>query len=92
MMSSIQEYIGCKSIEAVDYDGKGNALCNMWLTDTEIVRCNDCRFAHMRGGQLVCNVHERFVATDPIGLPIQEAYFVCTPKGFCAWGERCDAR
>lgn len=29
-MSNIREYVGCKSIEAVNYDGKGNTLCNMW--------------------------------------------------------------
>lgn len=42
-MSNIREYIGCKSIEAVNYDGKGNTLCNMWVTDEEIVRCRDCK-------------------------------------------------
>lgn len=42
-MSNIREYVGCKSIEAVNYDGKGNTLCNMWVTDEEIVRCRDCK-------------------------------------------------
>lgn len=42
-MSQVREYVGCKSIEAVNYDGKGNDLCNMWVTDEEIVRCRDCK-------------------------------------------------
>ena len=42
-MSHIREYVGCKSIEAVNYDGKGNDLCNMWVTDEEIVRCGNCK-------------------------------------------------
>lgn len=42
-MSQVREYVGCKSIEAVNYDGKGNDLCNMWVTDEEIVRCRDCQ-------------------------------------------------
>lgn len=41
-MSYIREYIGCKSIKIADYDGKGNNLYSMWLTDTEVVRCRDC--------------------------------------------------
>lgn len=42
-MSNIREYVGCKSIEAVNYDGDGNTLYNMWVTDEEIVRCRDCQ-------------------------------------------------
>lgn len=41
-MSHIREYVGVKSIEAENYDGKGNNLYNMWVTDEEIVRCRDC--------------------------------------------------
>lgn len=42
-MSQIREYVGCKSIEAVNYDGKGDTLFNMWVTDEEIVRCRECK-------------------------------------------------
>ena len=42
-MSQIKEYIGCKSVEAVNYDGHGDTLYNIWLTDQEIIRCRDCR-------------------------------------------------
>lgn len=54
-MSNIREYVGCKSIEAVNYDGKGNDLCNMWLTDEEIVRCRDCR--HFKESFMRCKKH-----------------------------------
>lgn len=77
-MSHIREYVGCKSIEAVNYDGDGNTLYNMWVTDEEIVRCRDCKHASPHptlAGMLDCL---RFVAWS----------YVVEPDGFCKWGER----
>lgn len=84
-MSHIREYIGCKSIEAVNYDGKGNTLCNMWVTDEEIVRCGDCRhcdpevvkFSDGESGSdctvvAFCNLLRRETCL----------------QNFCSWGER----
>lgn len=58
-----------------------------WPVREKIVRCRDCRFAYMRGQDLVCNVNHRFVALDDHGLPLEAAYFICSPNGFCSWGE-----
>lgn len=78
-MSHIREYVGCKSIEAANYDGKGNDLFNMWVTDEEIVRCRDCRY---------------FVKDiDPVdhGWPMMcdlTGYQMIGGNCFCSWGER----
>lgn len=72
-MSQVREYVGCKSIEAVNYDGNGNDLFNMWLTDEEIVRCRDCDRAVDDGVSFRC---ETFMMNGE------------DPNGFCSWGER----
>lgn len=82
-MSHIKEYIGCKSIEAADYDG--NNLYSMWLTDTEVVRCRDCK--HLVNEE--CH-------NDIWRVAYGEGYPVVVPDigiddGFCAWGERREA-
>ena len=80
-MSCIREYVGCKSIEAVNYDGKGNDLCNMWVTDEEIVRCRDCKHCEVEevdyGMGEIRNEHECLIS----GLSVN-------PDSFCSWGER----
>lgn len=65
-MSNTREYVGCKSIEAVNYDGKGNTLYNMWITDGEVVRCRDCKnigcplyLAHDQDSNGFCSWGER---------------------------------
>lgn len=78
-MSSTREYVGCKSIEAVNYDGNGNTLCNMWVTDEEIVRCRDRK----KFETLDCAVYRALMSDgriDPKGM--------FNPNGFCSWGER----
>ena len=78
-MSQVKEYVGCKSIEAVNYDGKGNDLFNMWVTDEEIVRCRDCKNFET----LDCAVYRALITDgriDPKGM--------FNPNGFCSWGER----
>lgn len=72
-MSHIREYVGCKSIEAVNYDGKGSTIFNMWVTDEEIVRCRDCEGSIDDGISSKC---ETFIANGE------------DPNGFCKWGNR----
>lgn len=78
-MSDTREYVGCKSIEIENYDGNGNNLYNMWLTDQEIVRCKDCkhyREVSMSDGSKGHRCSGVF------------AFVECSPNGFCSWGER----
>lgn len=82
-MGRVKEYIGCKSIEAADCDGKGNNLYSMWLTDTEVVRCRDCENKTKNDSGGISCKHFRLV--DRFGF----AYYApVKPDGFCAWGER----
>lgn len=84
-MSNIREYVGCKSIEAVNYDGKGNDLCNMWLTDEEIVRCRDCR--HFKESFMRCKKHfTELYAND--GKSIGMIELSVKPDDFCSQGEQ----
>lgn len=84
-MSNIREYVGCKSIEAVNYDGKGNDLCNMWLTDEEIVRCRDCR--HFKESFMRCKKHfTELYAND--GKSIGMVELSVKPDDFCSQGEQ----
>ena len=71
----VEEFIGCRSVEAVDYDGKGNNLYNMWLTDTPVIRCRDCKHLSDDTNPLIC-VCKKFNIT------------MCILDGFCAWAER----
>ena len=41
-MSDVEKFVGCRAIKAANYDGEGNNLYSMWLTDEEIVYCNEC--------------------------------------------------
>lgn len=78
-MSNIREYVGCKSIEAVNYDGKGNDLCNMWVTDEEIVRCRDCKW-YVKDPDPV----------DP-GWPMMcdlTGQQMVSASCYCSWGDR----
>lgn len=80
-MSQVKEYVGRKSIEAVNYDGKGNDLFNMWLTDEEIVRCRDCKH---------CEIEEVDYDMGEVRNEL-ECYLTgleTKPDGFCSWGER----
>ena len=84
-MSHIREYIGCKSIEAADYDGKGNDLCNMWVTDEEIVRCHDCMKSREKGWKCTRFTEEVYDEEKEIGELVMANV---RPDGFCKWGER----
>lgn len=84
-MSHTREYVGCKSIEAVNYDGKGNTLCNMWVTDEEIVRCRDCR--HFKESFMRCKKHfTELYAND--GKSIGMVELSVKPDDFCSQGEQ----
>lgn len=80
-MSNTREYVGCKSIEIENYDGNGNNLYNMWLTDEEIVRCRDCKHCEVEevdyGMGEIRNEHECLIS----GLSVNQ-------DSFCSWGER----
>lgn len=78
-MSNVKEYVGCKSIEAVNHDGNGNNLYNMWLTDEEIVRCKDCK----KFKTLDCATYRALIAEGRI-----DSKGMFNPDGFCSWGER----
>lgn len=84
-MSNIREYVGCKSIEAENYDGEGNNLYNMWLTDEEIVRCRDCR--HFKESFMRCKKHfTELYAND--GKSIGMVELSVKPDDFCSQGEQ----
>lgn len=82
-MSDTREYVGCKSIEIENYDGNGNNLYNMWLTDEEIVRCRDCKH---------CEIEEVDYGMGEVRNEL-ECYLTgleTKPNGFCSWGVRND--
>ena len=81
-MSQTREYVGVKSIEAANYDGKGNNLYNMWITDEEIVRCRDCRYVN--DDPSCTHPRWRYGAGGVIIYPPVDL------NGFCSWGERRD--
>lgn len=84
-MSNLREYIGVKSIEAVDYNGKGDDLYSMWLTDEEIVRCRDCR--HFKESFMRCKKHfTELYAND--GKSIGMVELSVKPDDFCSQGEQ----
>ena len=87
-MSHIREYVGCKSIEAVSYDGKGNTLCNMWITDEEIVRCRDCKKSREQGWKCTRFSEEVYDEENEIGELVMANV---RPDGHCSWGERRDS-
>ena len=41
-MGRSQEFIGVRE-EAISCDIKGNPIYNMYLTDTKVIRCRDCK-------------------------------------------------
>ena len=63
MMSRRQEFIGVRNIEAANVYGEGQHLYNIHLTDTEIIRCRDCK--KMDEIQLETN---QPCSTDPNGF------------------------
>ena len=82
-MSNTREYIGCKSIEIDNYDGNGNNLYNMWLTNEEIVRCRDCKH---------CEIEEVDYGEGEIRNQ-RECGISClevNDDDFCSRGERCE--
>ncbi len=87
-MSEIKEYIGCKSIEAVNYDGHGDTLYNQWLTNQEIIRCRDCDRSEQKGWKCNYWVYGRWneeLEADEITLADVR------PDGFCFKAERREA-
>lgn len=74
MMGRCQEFIGVRCIEAANVYGEGQHLYNMHLTDTEIIRCRDCKGTE-DGPWHKC---ETFLTHDE------------NPDGFCAWAVRRD--
>lgn len=69
----MKEYIGYK-------DATGDGMCNMGLTDEEIIRCRDCKF-----------LHEDATPNDPDGrvnfCSMNGIDFEGT-DGYCAWAVR----
>ena len=87
MMACVKEYIGCKSIEAMNYDGNGHDLCNMWLTEEEVTRCRDCKHYQLCDeGFPICN-RGWIVAANDQGCE-HELRVEVGPIGYCAWAER----
>lgn len=84
-MSEIKEYVGCKSIEATNYDGEDNNFYNMWLTDEEIIRCSDCKKSLEKGWKCSRFSEEIYDAEQEIGDLVMANV---RPDGFCWWAER----
>lgn len=80
-MSQVTEYIGCMSTEASSCDANGNPFYNMWLTDTEVIRCRDCK--HFRTERAEKN-GQRWMCSGVF------AFIEPNPNGFCAWAVRRD--
>ncbi len=83
-MSRIQEYIGCRTIDAVNYDGKGHDLCNVWLTNEEVIRCRDCDY-----------VNDDPSCTHPRWHYGQQGVIIYPPvdlDGYCWLAKRSDAQ
>lgn len=80
-MSNTREYVGCKSIEIENYDGNGNNLYSMWLTDEEIVRCRDRKWYVQdhnpvdHGWPMMCDLTGRQMVSASC---------------YCSWGVRND--
>lgn len=72
-MSRRQEFIGVRCIEAANVYGEGQHLYNMHLTDTEIIRCRDCKHfrterAEKNGQRWACFGVFAFVEPNPDGF------------------------
>ena len=78
-MSHTREYVGVKSLESTNYDGKGNDLCNMWVTDQPVTRCRDCK-TFKRNATPHDPEYPHFCVKHGIDLKDGD--------GFCSWGER----
>lgn len=86
-MSRCQEFIGVRCIEAANVYGEGQHLYNMHLTDTEIIRCRDCKLSHNDGwkcARWATHHWDEDQEVDVIELADVQ------PDGFCAWAERRD--
>ena len=84
-MSHVREYIGCKSIEAADYDGDGHNLYSMWLTDTEIIRCRDCGRYHDGSSQCTRFVWGEY--DEQTGAEVL-TFLDVQPTDYCSWAKR----
>lgn len=74
-------------IEAIEHN-TGREVNRMVIDGkraTEIVRCEDCRYANEDGDECVY-----FAAWEslPDGDEFRDVYVDVVPDGFCAWGER----
>lgn len=82
------EYIGVRSEDVYGCDINGNPVYNMYLTDTEIIRCRDCK--HFVGGEdgfPVCMRGWVVLCSYDDGISYKLRVEV-DPNGFCAWAER----
>lgn len=84
-MSRVKEYIGCRAVECADYNGEGDDLCSIWLTDTEVIRCRDCGKSRENGWKCSRFVEEIYDEAQEMG---ELAMASVSPDGFCAWAER----
>lgn len=49
-MYTLEEFVGKRTVEAENFDGKGNNLYNMWIETSEpIIRCKNCRYFDEKG-------------------------------------------
>lgn len=85
MMGRVREYIGCRATECSDFNGKGDDLYSMWLTDTEVIRCRDCGKSRENGWKCSRFVEWVYDEAQEMG---ELAMASVSPDGFCAWAER----
>lgn len=81
-MMAYKEYIACKSIDIANYDGEGNDVCCIHLTDTEIIRCRDCDYIIE-----TLAFPEPYEEKEPIWFCGKFGHG-CHANGFCAWAVR----
>lgn len=75
------EYIGYK-------DATGEGLCNMGLTDEEIIRCRDCEHYQLcNEGFCICS-RGWVVAYDEADGHDHKLRIEVEPDGYCAWAQR----
>lgn len=79
MEGSVTEYIGYK-------DPVGDGLCNMGLTEEEVIRCRDCEHSIRSNGDWFCfQLHK--VYGDPTYIESWRM-LETKPDGYCAWAAR----
>lgn len=88
MMKRRKEFIGVRTIEAANVNGYGKHLYNMYMTDTDIIRCRDCGRSRENGWKCTYWVTGRWDEE-------QEADVIeladVRPDGFCFKAEKRDA-